>query len=88
MNSERHPMWKDIDSKMYTRLCECRSLQSDIPILAKSVYHYMKSTKYPEYTAKDALAYMFDHIESNSQGYLIDDIDMDTYNEWVADISA
>lgn len=65
----RHPMWKDLDLDTYNALCNCCNTYEEIPKLARSVYHYFKEKK-PKYSPEDALVYILEHLEANSQDFM------------------
>ena len=62
--------WTDkLPPHVYTRLCECRNTRNDIEILVNTRWEYMKEVGYDKrgYTKEDALVYILDLLDSNSQ---------------------
>ena len=85
MYEDRNEIWESIDYDTWLRLAECRSIRSDVPVLARSVYK-CRSAENSKYTPEDALVYVFEHLDSNNQYYLTD-VGEEQFNEWVNEIS-
>ena len=79
-----HKLWSDLDPAIYTRLCECRNLKSDISPLARSYFRHKQSTSPGAYTPADALADVLDWLDSNSQYF---DLTTDECNDIISEIS-
>ena len=66
---------------VYSRLCECRTIKSDLPYLVNTRWAWMKGKeKYNRHTKEDALVYILELLNANSQGELAD-LTVDEYNE-------
>ncbi len=59
----RETLWNGLDSDIYNRLCDCRSLKADILPLAKCIH------KNKGYDAEQSLVYVLEHLECNSQDF-------------------
>lgn len=62
--------WTDhLPADVYTRLCNCRSRREDIETLVNTRWWYMKETGKDKegFTKEDALVYILDLLDSNSQ---------------------
>jgi hypothetical protein len=69
--------WTDnLPDAVYNRLCACRSLKSDILILTQARWKYLKTKE--KYCKEDALIYIFELLDSNSQ-YI--DLTKDEYDD-------
>ena len=68
---DRHPMWAEVDDTTYAALCNCCNNYNEIPILARSMYHYKKK-KNPDYSPEDALVDTLDQLDANGQSFLYD----------------
>ena len=67
----RNPIWEGLSDGVYNRLCECHNEKRDIPTLVKSVYTY--NHKYDRrYKVEDAMVFVLDHLDSNSQPFSTD----------------
>ena len=78
--------WFDkLPNEVYVRLCECRNNKKDIQILVDKRWEWM-SEKIAEgiiddsFTKEDALVYILDLLDANSQWMLLDSITVDEYN--------
>jgi len=66
---------------VYLRLCECRNIKSDIEIMVDARWAWMKEQeKYKGYTKEDALVYVLEQLDANSQWQLAD-LTVEEYNE-------
>lgn len=78
MKSEYKNGWLEkLPDKVYIRLCECRNFKSDLPILVDTRWDWMKSKMEEgiipnEFTKEDALVYILELLDANSQWYLAD----------------
>lgn len=70
-----------LPSEVYERLCECRNIKSDIPIMVNVKWQIMKERGLDAkgYTKEDALVSILELLDANSQYY---DLTEDEYNEW------
>lgn len=73
MTIYRTTLWDLLDDDQYERLCECRSVRSDILPLARC----FKKNKHMN--SEDALDATADHLEANSQ-YSLSDYIMDNWD--------
>lgn len=81
MSNYRNTIWKSLTSECYLRLCECRSVKTDLPQLVNSVWLWWKETgKGETYTKADAVVYIMELLEANSQCEL-SDLTVDEFNE-------
>ena len=71
-----------LPSDVYTRLCECRNVKSDLPILVNARWAWMKDRreKFVGFTKEDALVYVLDLLDANSQ-YRLTELTVDEYND-------
>ena len=69
-----------LEAEVYTILCECRNLRSDLPLLVNALWLFYKETGKDTqgFTKEDALVDILDQLDSNSQ-YI--DLTHDEYNE-------
>lgn len=69
-----------LEADVYTRLCECRNIKSDLPKLVNARWLFYKETGKDTqgYIKADALVDILDLLDSNSQ-YI--DLTEDEYNE-------
>ena len=66
---------------VYLRLCECRNRKNDIEILVNTRWAWMRTKEeYNECTKEDALVYILELLDANSQ-YVLADLSVDEYNE-------
>ena len=71
--------FEKLPENVYVRLCECRSFKRDLPILVDKRWEWM-SEKIAEgiiddsFTKEDALVYILDLLDSNSQWELVADL--------------
>lgn len=79
MKDYRNTIWKSLTDECHMRLCECRSTKEDIPKLVNSVWTWWKENG-EGYTKEDAVIYILELLEANSQWELADLID-DEYND-------
>ena len=70
-----------LPSEVYERLCACRNVKSDIPIMVNAKWQIMKERGLDAkgYTKEDALISILELLDANSQYY---DLTEDEYNEW------
>lgn len=70
-----------LPSEVYERLCACRNVKSDIPIMVNVKWQIMKERGLDAkgYTKEDALVSILELLDANSQYY---DLTIDEYNEW------
>ena len=70
-----------LPSEIYERLCACRNVKSDIPIMVNVKWQIMKERGLDAkgYTKEDALVSILELLDANSQYY---DLTIDEYNEW------
>ena len=70
-----------LPSEVYERLCACRNVKSDIPIMVNVKWQIMKEhgLNAKGYTKEDALVSILELLDANSQYY---DLTEDEYNEW------
>lgn len=70
-----------LPSEVYERLCACRNVKSDIPIMVNVKWQIMKERGLDAkgYTKEDALVSILELLDANSQYY---DLTKDEYNEW------
>lgn len=70
-----------LPSEVYERLCACRNVKSDIPIMVNVKWQIMKERGLDTkgYTKEDALVSILELLDANSQYY---DLTIDEYNEW------
>ena len=70
-----------LPSEVYERLCACRNVKSDIPIMVNVKWQIMKERGFDAkgYTKEDALVSILELLDANSQYY---DLTEDEYNEW------
>ena len=81
MRDYRNTIWKSLTSECYLRLCECRSVKTDLPQLVNSVWLWWKETgKGKTYTKADAVVYIMELLDANSQLELAD-MTVDEFNE-------
>lgn len=53
------------------RLCDCKSTMADLPILVNARWAWMRNQeKYRKHTKEDAVIYILELLESNSQYYM------------------
>ena len=66
--------WTDyLPSDVLHRLGECRNVKKDLPILVGARYRWMKTQdKYKGFTREDALVYILELLDWNSQWELAD----------------
>lgn len=77
----RNTIWKSLTYECYIRLCECRSIKADLPQLVNSVWSWWKETgKSKTRTKKDAVVYIMELLDANSQWELAD-LTVDEFNE-------
>lgn len=69
-----------LPSEVYERLCSCRNVKSDIPIMVNVKWQIMKERGLDAkgYTKEDALVSILELLDENSQYY---DLTEDEYNE-------
>lgn len=69
-----------LEADVYTRLCKCRNIRSDLPKLVNARWLFYKETGKDTqgYTKEDALIYILELLDSNNQ-YI--DLTQDEYNE-------
>lgn len=65
----REGIWEEVDIDTFNALCNCCNNYNEIPILARSVYHYKKK-KNPKYAPEDALVYTLERLDSNGQDFM------------------
>lgn len=71
----------NLPGDVYTRLCECHNIKEDIPVLVNTRWAWMKTKeKYSGFTKEDALVYILELLDANSQWELAD-LTVDEYNE-------
>ena len=81
MKDYRNTIWKSLTSECYLRLCECRSIKEDLPQLVNSVWSWWTETgKAKRYTKADAVVYIVELLDVNSQWELAD-LTVDEFNE-------
>ena len=81
MKDYRNTIWKSLTSECYLRLCECRSIKEDLPHLVNSVWFWWRETgKAERYTKADAVVYIMELLDANSQWELAD-LTTDELNE-------
>lgn len=70
-----------LPNEVYERLCACRNVKSDIPIMVNVKWQIMKERGLDAkgYTKEDALISILELLDANSQYY---DLTIDEYNEW------
>ncbi len=69
--------WTDnLPDEVYNRLCNCRSLKSDISILTQARWNHIKTKE--GYCKEDALVYILELLDANSQDI---DLTKDEYND-------
>ena len=69
--------WDNLTSSQYTRLCECRSIKSDIVPIAKA---YMINKGYD---AENALISAFEHLDMNGQFF---DPTKEEYDKYLSEL--
>ena len=78
--------WIDfLPCDVYRRLCECRNNKHDLPILVSARWKWIVETNRHidrGYTKEDALVYVLEMLDSNSQCRLAD-ITEEEYNELI-----
>ena len=74
--------WTDaLPSDVYLRLCECRNIKADLPILVNVRWSWMKTQeKYEGLSKEDALVFIMELLDANSQWNLVD-LTREEYNE-------
>ena len=79
----RGAKWQEsLPDNVYLRLCECRNIKADIPILVNARWAWMKTQeKYKGFTKEDAVVCIFDWLDANSQWNLVCDVTVDEYKE-------
>ena len=68
-----------VHGDVFLRLCECRTIKKDLPILVNTAWAWMKE-KNSEATKEDALVDVLELLDANSQWELAD-LTIDEYNE-------
>jgi len=76
--------WTDnLPHDVYIRLGECRNTKKDIEILVNTRWAWMKTQEeYKECEKEDALIYILELLDCNSQ-YELADLTVDEYNEYL-----
>lgn len=70
-----------LPSDVYRRFCECRNIKSDIKILVDARWNFMRGKEeYKEFTKEDAVVYVLELLDANSQWDLAD-LTVEEYNE-------
>ena len=78
---DRITIWKSLTNECYMRLCNCHSIKEDLPQLVNSVWSWWKETgKSKMRTKKDAVVYIMELLDANSQWELAD-LTVDEFNE-------
>lgn len=63
----------NLPSNVYGRLCACRNIKEDLPALVNTRWAWMKNQeRYAKFTKEDALVYILDLLDANSQWQLCD----------------
>lgn len=58
----------NLPGDVYLRLCECRTIKSDLPYLVNARWGWMKGReRYSQHTKEDALVYILELLDANSQ---------------------
>ena len=65
-------VFQALDSEAYERLCNCRSIKSDILPVAQSVYSYYRRAGKTQYGKEDALVYAIELLDQNSCSEILD----------------
>lgn len=72
--------WTDnLPSDVYSRLCNCRSLKSDLVPLTQAKWNSLKA-KSADYTRADALTCILELLDANNQWTLADLTIAETYD--------
>ncbi len=71
-------LWEGLDSNVFQRLCECKSLKKDILPLAKCIY---KNKNMDD--KEQALIYVLEHLSCNSQFF---DLTREEWDDIVSNI--
>ncbi len=67
--------WTDsLKDDVFCRLCECKSQEEDVPVLINARWKWMKENGKNKdgLTKEDAVIFVFELLDSNSQYYLCD----------------
>lgn len=77
----KNKKWTDgLSNGVYTRLCECRTIKSDLAELVKCKYAYSEYSPSIIYTKEDALIYVLELLDAN--GIEID-MTLDEYRDLI-----
>ena len=72
--------WTDyLESSVYHRLCNCRNTKSDLPELVNARWRWIQDNSALTFTKEDALIYILDWLDSNSQ-YNLADLTIEEYD--------
>lgn len=81
MSDQRKNWTSNLPADVYLRLCECRNTRDDLPILVNTRWAWMKDKeKFDGFTKEDALVYVLELLDCNSQWELAD-VSEDEYND-------
>lgn len=80
-NASGRKHWTDyLPTDAYERLCECRNVKNDIPVLVNARYAWLQSREQSKhFTKEDALVYVLELLDCNSQ-WKLTELDKETYD--------